>query len=117
MQNEFGWEWQGSAEPAPGTPTHNRPLCPHWAKETVENGFYFAQAIPNPSHTLRPNTFAKDLRRPRPGKGWKEGVSSAPWREEEEEEDESTAGFNPRTSGQLGGSVGAVTPISQDRLP
>lgn len=45
------------------------------------------------------------------------GVSSGPWREEEEEEDESTAGFNPRTSGQPGSSLGAVAPISQDRLP
>lgn len=42
-------------------------------------------------------------------------VSSGPWREEEEDEDESTAGSNPRTSGQPGGSVGAVAPISQDR--
>lgn len=45
------------------------------------------------------------------------GVSSGPRREKEEKEEESTAGFNPRTSGQPGGSVGAVAPISQDRLP
>lgn len=65
LWNESGWEWE--SQPWAHPPT----AVPSMAKDTVGIGFYFAQGIPSPSHTLRPNTSVKELKRPRKGcKGW-----------------------------------------------